>query len=336
MKQIFNKFLIGLVLVLGIFMVSASFVDANIIPLFEETYSPDDFSDGIIGGVTTPITTTTTTEVLPQISLTIDLDKNLPEYEPNSNIQVTSSVIINVCNNLTTSVIVEGVILDSGDTPQTLIERTLPGQIIITGTNIFTAPSTPGSYYLNVQAKNYSLPSYEIYTEDNENYVHLVMNSDGSFFYDSYLLGPLFYQGIDINSFNFFKVNFPITVQNESGLINYIIKEGEYTSLLLSTTEFNIPFTVLDSPSPTVTVYVNDLENPDPIIFGDIASVYWEHSNATNGCICTSNKPIIRTLQSNEYDCGSSGSSGSSIIKSSTFNISGVISQTIFSVSCSN
>lgn len=49
-------------------MVSASFVDANIIPLFEATYDSEDFYEGIVGGGGG--VTTTTTEILPQISLT--------------------------------------------------------------------------------------------------------------------------------------------------------------------------------------------------------------------------------------------------------------------------
>lgn len=111
---------------------------------------------------------------------------------------------------------------------------------------------------------------------------------------------------------------------------------NSYPSILDFTRNYELPFSVIAPISVELSIN-GSRANPQTIVSGDPVEVKWIAQNATGGCTCSTNTPVRLysiTKPLANYCGNSAGGLGS--IPSSKFDIYGVTSQTVFTVSCNN
>ncbi|MDD3662711.1 MAG: hypothetical protein PHT84_02500 [Candidatus Pacebacteria bacterium] len=272
------------------------------------------------GGTTDPADTGTPPAGL---NASINLDKTV--YSPGETITVTSSVFYVACSNTTKDIEVTGYITNGStytSSTQTLYVGSVTGGASPTYyTSNFTAPSTAGTYVLKVKIDGYT-PAYyssgvtSSYYEDFVSFKYDLVEG----MYDYYSSHPYIDAVIGII--------YTADDLNDLYLINDFISEvtisGSDKSLSFSR-NYDLQFTVI--APPTVTVWANGSTSPSAISSGGNVDVTWDSTNATS-CNCTYLKDVNGIKK--PFSCGNGTDKISPNI------ISGVTTQTTFTVICSN
>ena len=272
------------------------------------------------------------------LNASFNLDKTI--YSPGETITVTSSVYYVACSNATRDIVVTGYITNGStytSSTKTLYSGLVKGgDSPIYSTSTFTAPATEGIYTLKVEIKGYVPASYEmndsfgsIYSSNFYSFRSSLMDYVNNYYSQSSLFEDaitIIYLAKNINDlYSLQSVINTMTIFSNPSYLDF-------------TRYYDLSF-VVQAP-PTVELSVNgSTADPQTITSGEPVQVNWIAQNATGGCTCSTNTLVKlndddpRVVPS--YYCGNSiGALGRS--ESFFYNIYGVTSQTVFTVSCNN
>lgn len=157
MKQTFNKFSLGILLVIGFGLILVPEHKAD------STYAiVEQMNGGGGGGGGTTTTTTTTGAVVytGAITLNASLDKNVP-YTGSQNVVISASASVSACSNTDLNLRVSGNVTGpSTVSVGNILNAATVGSTTIADTASFKAPSKSGSYTLNLTADRYDPSGY--------------------------------------------------------------------------------------------------------------------------------------------------------------------------------
>lgn len=158
MKQIFNKFFLGALFILGFgfLFIPSHDVNANMLAAMEMNGGGG--GGGGSGGGSS--TTTATTPAYGTISLTVTPDKTTP-YTASTDMVVSSTASVAVCSNTSLNLKVTGDITGPSTlNVGTLLDQKVVGNQTLAGNSTIVIPSTPGDYVFNITATRYDQSGY--------------------------------------------------------------------------------------------------------------------------------------------------------------------------------
>lgn len=302
MKKLFNVFIIG-TFVFAILLVLPNISNASTMALDMEA----DDSTGGGGGSTLTSTSTPPPTPASTINLTYNIDKST--YAPGENVVLSTSVSRSVCSNTLSTIKVEGYIVGFGSYT-TVLNRTVAGGTVISGTKTYTAPSTAGNYTMRVRANVYAPAYYEAEFKDSGNRT----------------VG--YVSGLTIREV---RTEADLLLNDMPAGTTYVIKYHPAGTIVLDSATFDIPFTVLASVPVTadIVVVINGQEynSSTTIPAGTAVQVYWTSTNA-NSC-------VAKGLNSMGSDILGGDTSKNRAI-TSAIQISSLEYDTVFSLTCLN
>lgn len=219
----------------------------------------------------------------PGLSATIGLDQLV--YDANFPVGVTASLYYVACTNATRNIIATGYITNenrsyTGPT-KTLFNSTISGtESQIYNTAIFTAPSAPGNYVLNVKVEGY-VPQHYYMTDDYDN----VDSIDFPTFIQNLKYYINTYHSANPNLSTIYTIlNSAKKISDLNAITTYIgtMTFFEETSSLVFTREYKLPVKVVG-----VTSYINQKRPTDNVDYDGSASIEWTAVNPVYGCRCS-------------------------------------------------